>query len=406
MILSETGEYAVVGDFVMEPDDLSLGVSPAYDEDTSNGENYIRPWDPAKIRITTKNFSLREIVEQIDSNEIDLAPDFQREFVWKRKQRTRLIESILLGIPLPAFYFNQDDEGKYQVVDGVQRLSTIHSFMSNSHLLTSNDLEYLVYLDGKTFDSLDPSVGRRFRSAQIVVHVIEPQTPDDVKYDIFNRVNTLGSPLSGQEIRHAMSKARSRKFLKRLTDLASFSKATNHNFWKRDPDNIGELIPDTNRMMNRELALRFCAFNYYQTEFYKTLPSMDGYFVAFLKWVDARVSDQDGATDEELERLLNLFDNAMINCHAILGEEAFRRQFNPPKKRAPINRAIFEAQALALSKYHLSQLLPYKEKIAVSMAALFEDDEYTRAVTVSTGAAYRIEYRLFRTSEAVRLALN
>ncbi|MDZ4320699.1 MAG: DUF262 domain-containing protein, partial [Phenylobacterium sp.] len=173
-------------------------------EDTSGGGEDIKPWDPAKIRITTKNFSLRDVVDQIEDGDIDLAPDFQREYVWQARQRTRLIESILLGIPLPAFYFNQDDDGTSQVVDGVQRLSTISLFMRNEHALNAADLEYLITLDGLTYEQLDAGSLRRFRATQIVVHVIEPQTPDEVKFDIFNRVNTLGSPLSAQEIRHAM----------------------------------------------------------------------------------------------------------------------------------------------------------------------------------------------------------
>jgi hypothetical protein len=78
-------------------------------EDVGSGAAGIKPWDPKKIRITTQSFTLREIVEQIEEGDVDLAPDFQREFVWRDRQRTRLVESVLLGIPLPAFYFNQNE---------------------------------------------------------------------------------------------------------------------------------------------------------------------------------------------------------------------------------------------------------------------------------------------------------
>jgi hypothetical protein len=126
------------------------------EEDSSSAEESVRPWDPGKIRITTKSFSLRDVVTQITDKEIDLAPDFQRDFVWRERQRTRLIESILLGIRLPAFYFSQDNDGTYQVVDGVQRLSTISSFMNNHHVLSKIDLEYLNQLDGLTYTELPP----------------------------------------------------------------------------------------------------------------------------------------------------------------------------------------------------------------------------------------------------------
>jgi hypothetical protein len=178
----------------------------------------VKPWDPKYIRITTKNFSIREIYSQISEDELDLAPDFQRSFVWNLRQQTRLIESILLGIPLPAFYFNQDISGAHQVIDGVQRLTTVRLFMSDLLVLAASHLEYLSSLGGLRYSTLDAAVRRRFSGTQIVAHVIEPQTPDEVKYDIFNRVNTGGSPLTAQEIRHCMSKQRSRAFLAKLVD--------------------------------------------------------------------------------------------------------------------------------------------------------------------------------------------
>jgi hypothetical protein len=218
----------------MPPQDPIIDAADAADEldaeDTRSDATPVKPWDPKKIRITTKNFTLREVVDQIRENEIDLAPDFQRDFVWKQRERTRLVESVLLGIPLPAFYFNQDRDGTYQVVDGVQRLTTIRLFMDGKHSLNKSDLEYLKELDGHGYQDLEPVLQRRIRSTQIVVHVIEPQTPDDIKYDIFGRVNTLGEPLSAQEIRHAMSKDRSRQFLHRLVHLESFDDATRFIF--------------------------------------------------------------------------------------------------------------------------------------------------------------------------------
>src|SRR6185437_9927950 len=93
--------------------EMALKMSNELDEDVlededSNDTDLIKPWDPKRIRITTKTFSIREVYNQIYDGDIDLAPDFQREFVWSEQKQVLLIESILLGIPLPAFYFNQD----------------------------------------------------------------------------------------------------------------------------------------------------------------------------------------------------------------------------------------------------------------------------------------------------------
>lgn len=274
--------------------------------------------------------------------------------------------------------------------------------MNDMHVLEASDLEYLKDLDGRRYTQLDPASLRRFKTAQIVVHVIEPQTPDEVKYDIFGRVNTLGSPLSAQEIRHAMSKSRSRQFLRTLAELESFDHATGMNFWRRDSDSSMGKIRDSGRMMNRELVLRFCAFQQFSSQEYRRYPSLDSYLVEYTKRIDGRSDTGTAFTDAELVRLGSEFDLAMTNASTILDKAAFRRYPPNQTKRGPINRAVFESQAVALSRYELSQLLPYKYEIAQAFRNLFEDDEYSRAVTVGTGDPRRVEVRLDRTAAALR----
>jgi len=382
-------------------DELEDDETPARDmvddEDTGRGDAQVKPWDPSKIRITTKNFSLRDVVDQIAEKEIDLSPDFQRDYVWKQRQRTRLVESILLGIPLPAFYFNQSRDGTYQVVDGVQRLSTISLFMKDIHILDELDLEYLRSLHGRKYSQLDPAELRRFRSTQIVVHVIEAQTPDDVKYDIFSRVNTSGSPLSPQEIRHAMSKAKSRAFLKDLSELPEFDSATGGHYWRRDAEAENGRVRDSGRMTNRELALRFCAFRDYSDEEYRRHSSLDAFLVEYTRRLDANSVSAAPISDTELYRLRADFERAMNNAHLVLGKAAFRRWPIGQNRRGPINRAVFESQAIALADYQLAQLLPRKDKIVSAFRAAFDDQIYARSVTVGTGDPTAVQRRLTRT---------
>ena len=363
------------------------------DEDTSSELILVKPWDPSKIRITTKSFSLRDVVDQIEDKEIDLSPDFQREYVWKARQRTRLIESILLGIPLPAFYFNQEKDGTYQVVDGVQRLSTISLFMRNQHVLEKEDLEYLHGLHGATFGSLEPAASRRLRSAQIVVHVIEPQTPDEVKYDIFGSVNTLGSPLSAQEIRHAMSKERSRSFLRLLSESENFDKATGMHYWRKDSSS-GQWVRDSGRMTNRELALRFCAFREVEIEEYRRHSSLDAFLVEYTKKLDRNSFASSSISDGALKKLERDFDRAMVNAYEVLGGLAFRRLSGNGGRRGPINRAVFESQAIALANYKTKDVIASRDQIKIALVSLFEDADYARAVTVATGDSQAVLKRL------------
>jgi hypothetical protein len=361
-------------------------------EQVEKGESGLptKPWDPKHIRITTKNFSIREIYSQIVEGELDLAPDFQRSFVWNQRQQTRLIESILLGIPLPAFYFNQDNLGARQVIDGVQRLTTVRQFMSDALVLDPLHLEYLSTLGAVTYSVLDPALRRRFGGTQIVAHVIEPQTPDEVKYDIFNRVNTGGSPLTAQEIRHCMSKQRSREFLTRLVERESFDEATTWAFWSRGSDCAR--IRDNHRMSNREMALRFCAFHGVSLDAYAKASSLDAFLLEYTRRIDG-MSELSPAP-LNLDDLESAFERAMRNAIFILGDAAFRRWPPLASRRGPINRAIFESQAIALSEYSTEILAPHREAIALALRKLFDDPEYDSAVRTGTGDVRKLKLRL------------
>lgn len=369
------------------------------EEDVEGEELSLRPWDPKDIRITTKNFTVREIYTQINEGDLDLAPDFQRSFIWKNRQQIRLIESILLGIPLPAFYFNQDEIGAHQVIDGVQRLTTISLFMSDKISLEEEHMEYLKPLQGLSYSTLDPGTKRRFAGTQIVAHVIEPQTPDEVKYDIFNRVNTGGTPLSAQEIRHCMSKELSRKLLTDLVELESFDMATGYAFWKNGPD--GESCRDDRRMSDREMALRFCAFRNFSVDKYSQYASLDSYLLEFTRHLDKILADTD-----EYDEIIADFDRAMYNCCEILGGLAFRRYQYASDRRGPINRAIFESQALALADYEMDDIDSHKEEIFEGFLELFNTPAYDSAVKSGTGDVLKIQRRLEMPKKMLERILN
>jgi hypothetical protein len=350
-----------------------------------------KPWDPSRIRISTKPFSLQQVVDMIKDGDIDLAPDFQRLFVWKQVQRSRLIESVLLGIPLPAFYFNQDFKGAMQVVDGVQRLTTIRRFRLDGEPLSN--LEYLKVLEGQTYDKLDVVLRRRFQQTQIFVNVIEPQTPDDVKFDVFKRINTGGSPLTAQEIRHCMSQSRSRKLLKDLTALPSFHQATDNSFRHE------------RRMADREVALRFCAFRSLSSlNDYREFNSLDSFLLDFTRKVDSVHSTKASVSDAELERLSTDFDRAMRTATAVFGNAAFRKYPPGGTRRGPLNRALFESWAVALADYEPDELAPHKAAIGKAARECVKDYQYNAAITQGTGDHSKVNLRFNVAREILKKA--
>jgi hypothetical protein len=210
------------------------------------------PFDPDLIEVTTKTMTIDLILARIGTGAIDLQPDFQRRWgIWSIRRQSRLIESLLLRIPLPTFYAAEDENENWEVVDGIQRLSTVARFIDP--VLIQNDgfalegLEYLHEFERKRYDGLTLRLQRRLRETELVVHLIRHGTPLDVKFNIFARLNTGGMALTGQELRHAIIPGRARKLLEEWAGSSHFIVATD--------DSVRD-----DRMEDRELVLRFIAF--------------------------------------------------------------------------------------------------------------------------------------------------
>ena len=348
--------------------------------DDSSGSEEPEPWDPEKIRIHTKHYSLRQVVDMIHEGDIDLAPDFQRQYVWKARQRSGLIESLLLGIPLPSFYFNEDDTGRLQVVDGVQRLTTIYQYVTDQ-AVRLGEVTYLNDLKGQGFDDLATLFRRRLSSAQFVAHVIDPQTPYRVKFDIFRRINTGGTPLSAQEIRHCMSKTRSRQFLKQLVSDESFVTAT------------GGALMRHPRMADREVALRFVAFRLFTSKDYE----QHGSFDEFLGFVTNRLDDRTG---EDLDNLRREFVRGMTNGYAVFGENAFRKWPWNANRKSPINRALFESWGTVLADYEEVTIRSAAEDLVSRARQMMTNDlEFLHSISSSTGSIRNVRTRLGKVRE-------
>lgn len=347
------------------------------------------PWDPAKIRVTTKPWSLRQVIDDITDRTIDLAPDFQRPSVWNKQQRSRLVESILLGIPLPAFYFSADAAGLLQVVDGVQRLNAIFDFAIGKFAL--EHLEYLLPLNGKKFADLDAPLRRRFHQTQIFVNVIEPGTPVVVKFNIFKRINTTAEPLTPQEIRHALSQDRSRKFLRRMASSELFHRAT------------GGAFREDLRMAGHELALRFVAFTL-DTDLsrYEAAETADD----FLSACALELDDRAAVSDTRLGELEQLFERAMMAACVVFGDHAFRKWplTRASARRAPLNRALFDSWSTVLAEHALVDLEPHKEAIVRGARAAFDDLEYDTAISVGTAQLARVRRRIAVARQILREA--
>lgn len=358
--------------------------------DDDDEESISSPWDPKRIRVDAKVFSVRNMIDMINDGDLQLAPDFQRRQVWTQKQKSRLIESLLLHIPLPAFYFSADDDGKMLVVDGLQRLSAIYDYVKSSKNGYKLDrLEYLQKEVGKKyFKEIEGTRwARRIYNTQILANVVDPQTPSKVKFDIFKRINTGGSPLNAQEIRHCMSKKRSRNFLKQLAASEEFNNATNNN------------LREHVRMVDREVILRFCAFRIIESieKDYAPIKTMNSFLTEISRIIDTELSD------ETLKQLAIEFKRAMLNAQKLFGSHAFRKWLPNSYKSYPINRALFETWGNALADYEWQTLKPYRAAIIkAAREMMLNDNEFLSAISTSTSTASKVVLRFSKVKQVLK----
>jgi hypothetical protein len=375
----QVGPRVVEDVFEGQPTDVEV-------EDLSDG-TIDRPWNPDQIRVSTSAFSLRNILDQIDEGALELAPDFQRGRVWRSSQKSLLVESVLLQIPLPAFYFAEDADGAFHVIDGLQRLSTLYAFVRGTDSgFALSGLEYLDGMEGRRFADLPVQWQRRINNTQLIVSVIDPTTPPDVMYDIFKRINTGGTPLNAQEIRHCMSRPRSRDILKRMTHTRAFAKATNG-------------LTDHIRMNDREMALRFAAFWLQGLPAYLEQPMMENFLMEATRMLD----DPRRVPDPKVKKLETTFEKAMRNVYLLFGEHAFRKWPLGTKHRSPINRALFETWSIAVADFTSEDLRIRREAIvSVARKRMLEDILYLNSITSSTADRNRVSYRFTAAHDDVR----
>lgn len=338
-----------------------------------------KPFNPKDIDIISRTMSLDNIIKRLQEDEIDLAPDFQRSMnLWEAKKQSQLIESILINFPLPAFYFDGTDKNKWLVVDGLQRLSTIQNFVvekDDKKRLRLTGLEFLDKLKGSTFDDLPRALQRQIEEAQIVAYIINPGTPEEVKFNIFKRINTGGLVLAPQEIRHALNQGVPAKLIAELASFNEFKQAT-------------QFVIPSSRMLDREFITRFVSFYINDANDYR--PDLDNF-------LNKSMGDIKKLTEIEKEKLKLDFKEAMILAKKIFERFAFRKVFNVNERRKPINKALFEVWSVSLAKLtdNERKIISKKPKLVFKsfVEIMKNDKQFEPSITSATGDKTRVAYR-------------
>ncbi|GEP49833.1 hypothetical protein FNO01nite_05050 [Flavobacterium noncentrifugens] len=333
------------------------------------------PFDPNLVDIRTRTMSLDLLIKRLENDEIDMNTSFQRKAnLWNKTKQSRLIESILVKFPLPAFYFDGSNDDKWLVVDGLQRLSAIHNYVNKQAFGLENP-EFLGQFRDLKFRELPSYLQRRIQEFEVTAYVIAAGTPKVLKYNVFKRINTGGLTLTSQEIRNALNQGKASKFVKKLAEMRAFKMATDYS------------IPE-DRMLDQEFVTRFLAFYLFDTDVYNS--DLDGFLNKTMEYLNT-------LDDEEQNKIQSDFNKGLLASHKIFGRDAFRKRFSRRDKRKPINKALFEVWSVSLSKQDAQQidfLVQNKETlIDIFIARLKNDEEFNKSISSSTGDKSRVKRR-------------
>lgn len=372
----------------------SSGVLDEPDDPNAPAQSDIQPFDPSQIRIETRLMSLDTILKRMKHGEINLQPDFQRMGgIWDRLKMSRLIESLLIRIPLPAFYMDATDENYWLVIDGLQRLTALKYFIlpeNQQEQLKLYKMEFWTEYEGSTYEKLPRHLQRRIEETQITVYLVGKGTPHNVKYNIFKRINTGGVPLSGQEIRHALNQGPCTELLKELAESSAFKQATDNG--------VSPL-----RMTDRECVLRFLSFTMQSPREYEKT-ELD----TFLNLTMQKINEIGVADPVQVDVLRQRFKRAMQASKRILGDHAFRKP-SKNSRRLPISKALFEVWSINLEQLtdeQLQKLYTRRKTLEKKFSGLMRDIEFDTAISYSTGDARRVQYRFSKIAQIIEETLN
>jgi len=354
-------------------------------------ENILEPFDPSKITIDSRVVPMDTILRRLKQGSIILSPSFQRKEVWNNTRKSRLIESIMLSIPLPMFYVAADELGKWEVVDGLQRLSAIRDYLHGNDqgdLLKLSNLEFLGRrFNNKTFKAIEHAPDEQklvntILETELRFTVINPGTPEAVKRNIFKRINTGGMPLTSQEIRHALYEGPSSQLMFELVNSEDFKQA------------IDRKLDDT-RMAATELVLRLVAFMILDRSTYKN--GMDAWLSNAMQllnnfpnptpekikkiYEDTEIPTLKITNTDEIKRKFSI---AMNRAKLLFNGHAFRKSLPHHSKKSPVNKSLFERWGNVLanvSQQDFDKLQYNSESFFSEYAVLMSDINFINLIS-------------------------
>lgn len=333
---------------------------------------------PRRMITQPYDFSVQDLVDKINTQDIDLKPDYQRNYVWAtnddtENKRSRLIESLLLNIPIPVIYFAEQAETlKYEVIDGQQRLKTFSDFLNDKFPL--KDLEIRADVNGKKYSELEQKDRDEIRKRSIRAIVILNESDEEVKFEVFERLNLGSVQLTPQEIRNSTLRGNFNDLLKNLATNKLFREMLNLRL-KKDQDN----------MAYEEMILRFFT---YKIKGLKRVDNLSYFLTEFMK-------DNKDMEDAKTQELKIMFEKTINKINKFLGKKAFSvYQKDTDSWYTASNRALYDAEMLAFADIEEDDITVTPKQFQEGLKKLMENIEFKKSLNEQAGGkkiAMRVE---------------
>ncbi len=332
------------------------------------------------LLIRNESRTVFDVLRRIEQDNYIMDPEFQRDFIWPEDKQSRLIESVLMRIPLPVFYLAEDDQGRMVVVDGLQRLSTFKRFVNGDLCLSLPGQDKL---NQKRFADLEPKLQNRVEDCNLIFYIVDAKVPERTRLDIFERVNS-GVPLTRQQMRNSLYMGKATRFLKSEVHTDIFLTATGNSLKK-----------DT--MRDREFVNRFCAFQ--QLPLYEYKGNMDDFLAQVLKKMNE-------LSQEDLSRLSKEFRRSMANNYKVFERHAFRKHSMDQEKRGVLNASLWDVMSTGLSRYSEEVVESRIEALKHEFYLLMNNKEFLESITYGPNDVRKVKYRFDKADSVFKEVLG
>ena len=327
------------------------------------------------LRTEQYDFSVATLVGMMEKAEVSI-PEFQRRYVWSERQASRLVESLIIQCPIPVIYLNQEKDETLSVIDGNQRLNSLKRFLEDAFTLIG--LTSYPELAGLKYSQLDKRFQRHISNRVLRCTVILKETHPQVKFDVFERLNSGAVALTRQELRHGLYYG---SLLKRASSIAKELRLEVHFGGRKDK-----------RMKAEELVIRLWALSEGIGSYEKPLASFISNYAELNR----------NADDEKLDELTENIRRTHNRAVQIFGPHCFTFS----KGEAPrFNAAVFDAQMVACSKLTSAKFQRIHNQVDALRKAcniLEKDAEYARSVTLATSDKAALQGRIFKVSNLLK----